>query len=291
MQGAPGRLALPPAAVWCSCCRSRVAGSRPSARTQSLLPPRPLPLPALQRVAGGSGVECQRRRHQRPHLLRLPRGPLCWVARAAGLGLPEHQRQVGGQGGALSWLASPSAAACCPAQCPACAHPRPVRPAPHALPPTAPSMPRSALNVRMWYNGTQRGKEGPPVILRVNQGINRATNAWLRWALGSETYQAWLLGLQEMPKAHGGGAWWRVRRCTWDGDSRRSRLRGNVPAWQPLISSPPPPYPDNAHRAAPRCSWTLPACWARSSSPGCCSCCCRSCCTTWCMRRRSGCAP
>lgn len=40
------------------------------------------------------------------------------------------------------------------------------------------------------------------------QGINRATNAFLRYALGGEEYQAWLLGLQEMPKARtwlGGG--------------------------------------------------------------------------------------
>jgi hypothetical protein len=35
------------------------------------------------------------------------------------------------------------------------------------------------------------------------QGINRATNAFLRWSLGSDAYQAWLVGLQEMPKVGG----------------------------------------------------------------------------------------
>lgn len=39
------------------------------------------------------------------------------------------------------------------------------------------------------------------------QGINRATNAFLQWALG-DTYQTWLLGLQEMPKVRRGGAGW-----------------------------------------------------------------------------------
>lgn len=61
----------------------------------------------------------------------------------------------------------------------------------------------TAYNMRLMYNGTARGDQGPPVILRVNQGINRATNAFLQWALG-DTYQTWLLGLQEMPK--GGSA-------------------------------------------------------------------------------------
>ena len=33
------------------------------------------------------------------------------------------------------------------------------------------------------------------------QGINRATNAFLKWSLKGEEYQTWLLGLMEMPKA------------------------------------------------------------------------------------------
>lgn len=115
----------------------------------------------------------------------------------------------------------------------------------------------TAYNMRLMYNGTARGDQGPPVILRVNQvgystpqlcaasttgtctngasklacccpsaflprlqhsmhsvphlpllqGINRATNAFLQWALG-DTYQTWLLGLQEMPKVGRGGAGW-----------------------------------------------------------------------------------
>jgi hypothetical protein len=58
----------------------------------------------------------------------------------------------------------------------------------------------TALDVRVFYNGTARAEQGPPTILRINQGINRATNAFLRWSLGSDAYQAWLVGLQEMPK-------------------------------------------------------------------------------------------
>lgn len=39
---------------------------------------------------------------------------------------------------------------------------------PTALP-TIPSPRCSKYNVRLWYNATQRGREGPPVILRINQ--------------------------------------------------------------------------------------------------------------------------
>ncbi|EFN50493.1 hypothetical protein CHLNCDRAFT_141395, partial [Chlorella variabilis] len=54
-----------------------------------------------------------------------------------------------------------------------------------------------SFNMRLFYNGTARAEEGPPTILR---GINRAVNAFLKWSLGSDGYQAWLLGVQEMPK-------------------------------------------------------------------------------------------
>lgn len=59
----------------------------------------------------------------------------------------------------------------------------------------------TALSMRLWYNATLRGRDGPPTILRVNQGLNRATNAFLKWALGGDArYQAWLSGVMEMPK-------------------------------------------------------------------------------------------
>jgi len=35
------------------------------------------------------------------------------------------------------------------------------------------------------------------------QGLNRATNAFLKYALGQDRYQAWLLGVMEMPKVGG----------------------------------------------------------------------------------------
>lgn len=36
------------------------------------------------------------------------------------------------------------------------------------------------------------------------QGLNRATNAFLKWALGGDDrYQAWLAGVMEMPKVGG----------------------------------------------------------------------------------------
>ena len=39
------------------------------------------------------------------------------------------------------------------------------------------------------------------ITLLLLQGINRATNAFLKWSLKGEEYQTWLLGLMEMPKA------------------------------------------------------------------------------------------
>ncbi|RMZ55176.1 hypothetical protein APUTEX25_005454, partial [Auxenochlorella protothecoides] len=57
------------------------------------------------------------------------------------------------------------------------------------------------FNTRMWYNATGRYGvyQTPPTLVRVNQGINLATNAFLQAALGPD-YQAQLLGLMEMPK-------------------------------------------------------------------------------------------
>lgn len=58
---------------------------------------------------------------------------------------------------------------------------------------------------RMWYNATGRyGVEGnrPTQLLRLNQGINRATNAFLSWALGPQ-YSATLLGIMGTPKPSG----------------------------------------------------------------------------------------
>lgn len=55
----------------------------------------------------------------------------------------------------------------------------------------------------------------PPNPWRRLQGINRATNAFLQWALGAEGYQTWLLGVQEMPQARAGQgeALGRMRAC------------------------------------------------------------------------------
>jgi hypothetical protein len=62
--------------------------------------------------------------------------------------------------------------------------------------------------MRMWYNSTGRfgsGSDGggrPTEIIRVNQGINLATNAFLRWALG-EQYETVLVGIMNVPKVWG----------------------------------------------------------------------------------------
>ena len=165
----------------------------------------------------------------------------------------------------------------------------------------------SNYNMRMWFNGTVRGREGPPSILRLNQarhrhrrrrwapghhcqpwqprpaallplhlrwfafclllhhcltialhpcctlqplvqGINRATNAFLKWSLKGEEYQTWLLGLMEMPKVrmqhatkHTALFWLPAVSCGC-GQHRRHE----EPAWHPGIShavpaAPPPP--------------------------------------------------
>ena len=74
-----------------------------------------------------------------------------------------------------------------------------------------------------------------PTALTPLQGINRATNAFLQWALGDQRYQTWLLGVQEMPKARCRGAlagrecWWAMtleyrlpRACWWASRAPRS---------------------------------------------------------------------
>ena len=58
------------------------------------------------------------------------------------------------------------------------------------------------FNMRMWYNSTDRFGSGLTEIIRVNQGINLATNAYLRWALG-EQYETVLVGIMNVPKVWG----------------------------------------------------------------------------------------
>lgn len=63
----------------------------------------------------------------------------------------------------------------------------------------------ATFDARMWYNATGRfGTAGnlPTQLLRLNQGINRATNAFLAWALGPQ-YSAPLLGVMSTPKPSG----------------------------------------------------------------------------------------
>lgn len=60
---------------------------------------------------------------------------------------------------------------------------------------------RDRLSLRMWFNDSNvlSGGQSPPPYLRVNKGLNMATNAFLKWALGSN-YSATLNGVVEMPK-------------------------------------------------------------------------------------------
>lgn len=56
-------------------------------------------------------------------------------------------------------------------------------------------------NVVVWFNGTGKWSvwQGAPNIVRVNQGINLATNAYLQQGLG-DGYRARLLGFMDVPK-------------------------------------------------------------------------------------------
>lgn len=61
----------------------------------------------------------------------------------------------------------------------------------------------SNFNIRMWWNATGRygdAGQSPTEYARVNAGLNAASNAWLRTALGRNDYPALLVGLMEMPK-------------------------------------------------------------------------------------------
>ncbi|KAL0046688.1 hypothetical protein WJX82_007270 [Trebouxia sp. C0006] len=57
------------------------------------------------------------------------------------------------------------------------------------------------LQVDAYYNASKDPNAGnsSPLAVRVNQGLNLATNAFLRWSLGSQ-YSAKLLAIMEMPK-------------------------------------------------------------------------------------------
>ncbi|GAB4824041.1 hypothetical protein N2152v2_011087 [Parachlorella kessleri] len=58
------------------------------------------------------------------------------------------------------------------------------------------------FDVVMWYNATGRfGDRGgaPPEIVRVNQGLNKAANAYIQWALGSNL-TATLIGISDFPR-------------------------------------------------------------------------------------------
>lgn len=60
----------------------------------------------------------------------------------------------------------------------------------------------SRLELRLWYNDTNslNVTQAPPYINRLNQGLNMASNAFLRWSLGPQ-FEARLLGITEMPTA------------------------------------------------------------------------------------------
>jgi hypothetical protein len=53
----------------------------------------------------------------------------------------------------------------------------------------------------MWYNDTNQlnATNGPPSVQRLNQGLNMAVNAFLKFSLG-DAFAAPLLGISEMPK-------------------------------------------------------------------------------------------
>ncbi|KAA6409517.1 MAG: ABC transporter A family member 7, partial [Trebouxia sp. A1-2] len=57
------------------------------------------------------------------------------------------------------------------------------------------------LQVDAYYNASKDPNAGnaSPLAVRVNQGLNLATNAFLRWSLGAQ-YSAKLLAIMEMPK-------------------------------------------------------------------------------------------
>eukprot|EP00887_Chlorella_sp_A99_P004767 scaffold4.g4767.t1 len=59
----------------------------------------------------------------------------------------------------------------------------------------------SRLSFVMYYNATSKWllDDSPPNLLRVNQGLNLAANAWLAWALGPG-HGAQLAGLMDVPK-------------------------------------------------------------------------------------------
>ncbi|GAB4822597.1 hypothetical protein N2152v2_009643 [Parachlorella kessleri] len=64
------------------------------------------------------------------------------------------------------------------------------------------SSPDGKFDVTMWYNATNRyggSSGGPPDLVRVNQGMNLAANAYLRWALGSNMSTT-LVGLMDFPR-------------------------------------------------------------------------------------------